>query len=332
MITLFTGSPGAGKTASLVDFLSKLDGGERPLFVDGLEGLTLPHTVVDANQWHTELPDGAILVIDEVQRVWRPRPAGSKVPESVSQLETHRHRGIDVFVTTQSPKLMDSNVRALVGRHVHIRDTGILGRWWYEWPEVSEAMNWKTCVNKKKISLSKKSFSLYKSASIHVKPVRGIPRVLFLVIAAILGFLVLAYFGYKTISTRTHPEPVTPLAVNTAPGETTTSQPVYVQAYDLLQFIPRISNRPESAPAYDHLRAVVVMPMVVGGACVGDKCKCLNQQGTDSGLSSNDCLAWMKNPPFNPYKLPQQQQTTDQRRDPPQTAPPLQIAQATAKP
>lgn len=347
MITVFTGSPGAGKTASLVDFLNSLYGqpkrswfaglfgvdsqtkpaeGQRPLFVDGLEGLTLPHTVVDANNWHNELPDGAILVIDEVQRVWRPRAAGSKVPESVSQLETHRHRGIDVFVTTQAPKLMDANVRALVGRHVHIRDTGILGRWWYEWPEISDSMNWKTCINKKRIKLSKKSFALYKSASIHTDPVRGVPRVLYVVVAALVMTAVLIYFGYRTISGRNHPVDVSPKQV--APVDSVPSYPVMakVQAYDMLQFVPRISNRPESAPAYDHLRAVVAMPMVVGGACVGDDCKCVTQQGTDPGLTSEECRRWMANPPFNPYKAPQIQ-PADHRRGPDQNPQPIQVAQ-----
>lgn len=302
MITLFTGSPGAGKTASLVDFLSKLPG-DRPIFSDGLEGLTLPHTVVNANDWHTELPDGAILVIDEVQRVWRPRAAGSKVPESVAQLETHRHRGIDIFVTTQSPKLMDSNVRALVGRHVHIRDTGILGRWWYEWPETSDAMNWKTCVNKKRIKLSKKAFSLYKSASIHTVPVRGIPRALYLGILALIGFAILAIMGYRAIQAKVNPVPVKPPALQSVPlpGAGGRSH-VMAEAYDTTQFFPRVSNRPESAPAYDHLRVVVVMPTIVGGYCIGKLCQCITQQGTNAGLSSAECLTWIGNRPFNPYK------------------------------
>jgi len=306
MITLFTGSPGAGKTASLVDFLSKLPG-DRPLFVDGLDGLTLPHTVVDANNWHAELPDGAILVIDEVQRVWRPRGAGAKVPESVSQLETHRHRGIDVFVTTQAPRLMDSNVRVLVGRHVHIRDVGILGRYWYEWPECNDAMAWKTCINKKRISLPKKAFALYKSASLHTVPVRGIPRALFVGLIALMIFAALAYGVYKIIKRTQIPE-VSPVpsgmsgpAVASLNGQ---SVRVMSNVYDSSIFVPRVSRAPESAPAYDHLRKVVAMPQVVGGYCIGSACKCINQQGLDSGLSSGDCRAWIANPPFDPYRLP----------------------------
>lgn len=306
MITLFTGAPGAGKTASLVDFLSKLQG-DRPIFVDGLEGLTLPHTPVDANNWHNELPDGAILVIDEVQRVWRPRGPGSKVPESVAQLETHRHRGIDVFVTTQSPRLLDSNVRGLVGRHVHIRDVGVLGRYWYEWPECNDSMAWKTCVNKKRITLPKKAFSLYKSASLHTVPVRGFPRALIVGVVALLAFAGLGYGVYSIINkTQVKPESVTAPAPAAAPGSPTFSQPAQVVqvGYDTTQFMPRVSSVPESAPAYDHLRKVVAMPQVVGGFCVGETCKCITNQGTDTGLSSSECSQWMKSPPFDPYRAP----------------------------
>jgi len=304
MITLFTGAPGAGKTASMVDFLSKLPG-DRPIYVDGLNGLTLPHTVVDANNWHKDLPDGAILVVDEVQRVWRPRGSGAKVPDSVAALETHRHRGIDVFVTTQAPRLMDSNVRALVGRHVHIRDTGVLGRYWYEWPETNEALQWKTCVTKKRMSLPKKSFDLYKSASLHTVPVRGVPRALIFGAFAFLLFIGLAYGVYRIVNKSA--EPVVPVAVKAAVVVTgdaaSRPEPPAPAEYDPTAFYPRASSKPESAPAFDHLRVVVAMPIVAGGVCMGVKCKCLTQQGTDSGMSSDECRAWLDHRPFNPYLM-----------------------------
>jgi zona occludens toxin len=312
VITLFTGSPGAGKTASLVDFLSKLPG-DRPLFVDGLNGLTLPHTVCDANNWHNELPDGAILVIDEVQRVWRPRGAGTKVPESVAQLETHRHRGIDVFVTTQAPRLLDSNVRGLVGRHVHIRDTGILGRYWYEWPESNDSMQWKTCINKKRISLPKKAFSLYKSASIHTTPVRGVPRAMIFGIVALLLFCALAYGVYNIIQRTQNGGKVPSSDVKStqvknqnqdSSGQSLQQADGIGPIDDRVAFIPRVSNKPESAPAFDHLRVVAAMPVVTGAACMGAKCKCYTGQGTDAGLSDGECRTWLQNRPFNPYLAP----------------------------
>ena len=76
----------------------------RPLFVDGIPDLKIEHFSLpencDMTTWHEWVPTGAILVIDECQRIFRPRSAGSKVPEFVAQLETHRHKGIDFFLMT----------------------------------------------------------------------------------------------------------------------------------------------------------------------------------------------------------------------------------------
>lgn len=312
MITLFTGSPGAGKTASLVHYLSTLVG-DRPLYVHGqngvpcLNGLTLPHTVIDANNWHNEMSDGGILVIDEVQSVWRPRGSGSKIPDAVAALETHRHHGIDVFLTTQAPSLLDSNVRRLVGRHVHIRDTGVLGRFWYEWPESNDQMQWKTCINKKRFSLPKKAFDLYKSSSLHVAPVRGVPRVLFYGAAALIAFVFLGYMTYSLIKRNTDaviPKLKLPEISSSPVAITQNGGGGHGPIDDRIDWTPRTSSRPESAPAYDHLRVVVAMPVVTMGMCIGDDCVCRTQQGTNAGLTSSECRAWIANPPFNAYLAP----------------------------
>lgn len=194
MITLITGVPGSGKTCALVDLLSELAQG-RALFVDGIPDLKIPHVPLpDPHKWHLEVPDGGAIVIDEVQRVWR--PSRQAVPEDIAQLETHRHRGLDFFIVTQNPSLVHSNVRALVGRHVHLRDNGVLGRWWYEWPECcpTPSTSYKAAPVRKKYTLSKKAQALYTSASIHIKPIRSIPRALI-----ILGLCVplIGLLGYK---------------------------------------------------------------------------------------------------------------------------------------
>ena len=303
MITLFTGVPGAGKTASLVDLLRKIVG-DRPLYVMGLNGLTLPHTEVDARDWHNVVPDGSIVVIDEVQQVWRPLGPGQKVPPDIAALETHRHRGIDFYVTTQNPKLVHANVRDLVGRHIHVRDVGLLGRWWYEWPECSTAVSWRTAPIKKKFSLPKSAFALYKSASIHVKPIRSFPMVIAVLVVAVVAGLGLAYYAYKKINAKLHPE----AAVTAVPTGQTGKGGAGPRATALTtgtaitqSFTPRLADRPETAPAYDHLRVVVNMPRIVGGYSQAGQAHCFLQNGRTAPVSPEACAAWLLDPPFDPY-------------------------------
>jgi len=201
VITLLTGNPRSGKTAQLVEWLRTIYK-DRPIYMQGLEGLTLPHEKVDATRWHLDVPDGSIIVIDEVQQVWRPRGPGHLPHASIMELETHGHRGIDFFLTTQKPSLVDKNVRELVGRHLHIRDTGWLGRWVYEWPECSENLAWKTCALKRRFKVPKSSFAHYKSASMHstVEKARSLMPVV--TGGLVLLALVLVFLVYRAVSSK----------------------------------------------------------------------------------------------------------------------------------
>lgn len=200
MITLITGAPGAGKTAALVDLL-RSEGLRRALYVSNLNGLTLPHVPLEEpNKWPELVEDGAAIVIDEVQSVWRPRGNAAAVPDAIAKLETHRHRGLDFYLTTQHPGLLDANVRRLVGRHIHLRDVGLLGRWWYEWPEATNVESFRTAPVKKRYTLPKQAFGLYKSASLHIKPIRSVPRVVLVLGAAVLALGFLVHRGYASIS------------------------------------------------------------------------------------------------------------------------------------
>lgn len=315
MITLFTGAPGAGKTAALVDALMTTpEYAGRPLFVHGLDGLCLNHQLINAAAWSAKdpsgeyiVPDGALVVIDEVQSIWRARTIGAQVPDAVQALETHRHRGLDFLLTTQAPALLDVNVRRLVGRHVHIRDTGILGRWWYEWPECSDSIDWQTALNKRRWSLPKKAFDQYISASKHIKPVRSVPRIFFIVVLCVLLLAGLIYYLYGRLSPKVQPSPPSQTSpVSTSGGVVVTAGPGAAPDV-VMDFIPRLSGHPESAPAYDHLRKIEVLPVVTGGMCWGrtasETCRCFVPGGFDAPISADECRTLVLNPlPYNPYQ------------------------------
>lgn len=310
MLTLITGAPGSGKSAALVSMLSELATDGRQLYVNGIPDLKIPHeALAEPEKWPELVPDGSVVIIDEVQRVWRPRGPGQKVPDHVALLETHRHRGLDFYIITQGPNLVDSNVRALIGRHVHLRDLGILGRWWYEWPECADNCRtaWKNAPIKKRYRLPKRIFGQYKSASIHVKPIRSVPWMLAVMVLALLTVAGMSWLAYNAIFARMNPKGVdqpaatAQVAGSALPtGATPAAEPVFID--DRVAFIPRISSRPETAPAYDALRVVVNMPQVAGAVCFKGVCKCLTQQATDAGLSHNDCRAWMDSPSFDNYR------------------------------
>ena len=105
MLYLITGKPGSGKTLHMISILLKRkDLRGRPLYIDGIPDVDpekIPHEALPegctGENWDEWLPTNAILVIDECQRYWRQRPNGSKVPKAIQEMETHRHRGVDLF-------------------------------------------------------------------------------------------------------------------------------------------------------------------------------------------------------------------------------------------
>jgi zona occludens toxin len=305
MITLITGAPGTGKTSALVDMLAEL-GKDRQVFVNGIPDLKITHVQLDKpEEWMTTVPDGSVIVIDEVQNVWRPAGSGQKIPEHIAALETHRHHGLDFYIMTQGPNLVHANVRALVGRHIHLRDLGILGRHWYEWPECADNCrnSWRAAPIKHRYKLPKRIFDQYKSSSLHVKPVRGFPRALpVLIVVALLA----VWFGWKTYQNIFAKHLVNAPAKSSPSStglQTTSNLQTAIQSVvpdERVDFLPRVRGRPWTAPAYDHLRQVVTMPVVTSAICVNKKCDCFDGS-SKLDLSSEQCEAWSIERPFNPY-------------------------------
>lgn len=219
MITIITGIPGMGKSALIVSMMLKeqqkgWEGGERPFFVMGIPDLALDHAkcppVID---WTEKRPDpddptllldyftfppNSIVVIDEAQRVFRNRAAASKVPSHVAAFETHRHTGVDFWLLTQKPHLLDPNIRELCGRHIHIKPT-LLGRYLYEWPEFADpkSRSDRDLAAKRKFSPPKTAFKQYKSAELHTKQPFRMHNI-YLIAPFALGLF--GYFMYDAVS------------------------------------------------------------------------------------------------------------------------------------
>ena len=209
MIILQTGVPGSGKTSSVVNMLmtdesythfTDKDGvkKKRPLFVNGIPELKIEHEELTDEQikekpFQDFLPYGSLVIIDEAQRLMGTRSAASKVPPFIEALALHRHHGLDIVLITQHPSFLDSFVRKLVQRHMHVSIKPV-GRKLYEWNECVDQPD--SSVNiaraiERTFVVPKKSFGMYKSAEVHTKPKRRIPKSLIFVVLFIpllIGF------------------------------------------------------------------------------------------------------------------------------------------------
>lgn len=174
MITLITGTPGAGKTLAVVEELVKIRDSDDPkirsrLIFTNVNGLDESLACVPFDEKHSPLnwmalPQGSMIIVDECQDFWPARPAGSKAPESVAAMNTHRHHGIDLLLLSQHPGLVDHGIRALVGRHRHgYRPRNLEHAIWSEWSYCEMACQPKLKPIKEKKKFNKDFFFLYKS-------------------------------------------------------------------------------------------------------------------------------------------------------------------------
>ncbi len=337
MIILQTGVPGSGKTASVVNLLmtdetythfTDKDGikKQRPLFVNGINELQVPHQLLDDEQIRSQplqdfLPYGSLVIIDEAQRLMGTRSAASKVPEFIEALAMHRHHGLDIVLITQHPSFLDPFVRKLVQRHMHISIKAV-GRKLYEWNECVDQPDSPTNIARaieRQFTLPKKTFGMYKSAEVHTKVSRRIPKSL---VFLILFLPVLFWFGLNTfgrLKAKYSSEPVKVEQQETAKSQTSSQgmlnnqNATYNNSLRPEMFAPTIPEKPESKPLYDSVRQVKTFERVAGCVKSSNSCNCYSQQGTILvEISENRCLKYVKDGlPFNPYKDESQAQQAE---------------------
>lgn len=272
MITIITGTPGAGKTLYTIAKLIKsvlgttvtrtLDDGTKEEIprrvVTNINGLLLDHELIDAspeqglNGWHTWAKPGDYIVFDEVQKPWPPRPAGSKVPPWIEALETHRHMGVDFVLITQNPMLIDRNVTALAGRHIHVRRFGGIGAaMTYEWDHCSRSLLYSKALSKGTWKYDKSVFKLYKSSELHTKPQSKIPPLVYVIGLAIAGGLYLIPSTYSRIAEKA--DPLKSSQDKTAKASPIDAHPISSKVPALHRIPGPSDNEATNGPALDDL-------------------------------------------------------------------------------
>lgn len=331
MITIITGLPGNGKTLFALWYIKKYAESEnRPVFYSGITDLQLPWTLIEPEKW-LDLPPGAIMVIDECQFVFPKKPNGATLPDYYSKLATHRHMGIDIFLITQHPSLVDAFVRKLIGRHFHaVRKFGMARSTIYEWAAVNDSP---TSLASQKAaipfrwSFPSEVYGWYKSAEAHTVK-RSIPAKLILAILFVIFVICFGFYMLKAYQRRAgvgvDPQPVRAVGVSSsaagvASGHGVGSAPGYVDPMaDAKAFVfmntPRVVGMPHTAPKYDELTKPKRVP--VPAMCVSSSkaCKCFTQQATPIDVGADSCRQFARDGFFQEFDPDGETSNTHQGR------------------
>lgn len=323
MIDLITGLPGNSKTLFVIAWLRKFAKDEnRQVFYSGIalteEGKQeLGWIEINPMEW-MEVPPNSIVVVDECQKIFRNRSLGQVPGKHVTDLETHRHLGIDLVFITQHPSLIDPAIRRLTGRHRHfIRIWGSEASTVHKWDSVrdncdksaarkdSEKLTWK---------FDKSVYPLYKSAEVHTVK-RSIPLRVKLLLLVPFILIACGYGAYKLLmpkKTATDPAPASQNSPVSGQVVQSAGKPVVDPIADAKQYMfmqtPRVADVAYTAPKYDELTKPTAVP--VPAACIhsGDRCKCYTQQATPLNVPRDQCIAIAHDGYFQEFEPQRSQQ------------------------
>jgi len=290
MITLITGVPGSGKTLYCVhDIIRRVigtkvvehddDGNEiehERIVFSNINGLKLDHELIDGSDtgglrnWHQWCKPGSMIIYDEVQKVWPLRPNGSKVPDDIQHLDTHRHYGVDFVLMTQTVNNVDRHIMGLVGRHLHVRRIGNMPfAIIYEWDHCSRALQYSKSIAKKFFRYSKAVFKLYKSARVHTKVERTTAPLLWAVLLGlgVAGWGIPTYLAKMKEKTQGGAIAAAPAASNVSPTTT-----------DAKKTVPPSPAQADTQTVV--AAAVEEKPKFAGCVASAVRCVCYTDKGT----------------------------------------------------
>lgn len=281
--------------------------------------ITAKHSI---ELWFLWAQKNSVIFIDEAQRFYRPRPAGSKIPLHIRMIEYARHYGVHFVLISQAPRFMDINMRSHIEKHIHLDKTW-KGGLKYEsvgCMDIESKQDKKDAV-KNSYTPPKHVFPFYHSSSLHLQVKHKVPKMVYFALAAIPLFVLIIYIivmqvkknhidknPVSAVSGSLPGASVLPIGVKSgvlANEKSEEKTEKKVEKY-IEEFKPLIPGRPESAPAYDGLRRVVVMPVISACLKSSTACVCYSQQGTRlMEVPSERCeqiLATGQG--FDPYTVP----------------------------
>ncbi|WP_282338473.1 zonular occludens toxin domain-containing protein [Pseudomonas sp. PS02288] len=333
MLYIRTGLMGHGKTLNTIKEVdTSAYAQDRPVYFHNVTDLQPDklqakwYQFDDPHLWF-DLPDNAIIVVDEAQGWFGVRDPRKEVPRYASEFEIMRKKGHEVHLITQDPRFIDVHVRRLCNKHIHywrIFGSSKLSRY-----EMERCVNdvEKLASNKEATrtfpTLDRRYFGVYTSAKAghHFKFKPSKKAMMFG--AAALVAVVLCWRAYDRIwapkpveATADAPakslqQSVTDAAKSFMPSVVPDATKPTTRADYIAQSKPRIAGVPSTAPIYDDLTKPKAAPKLYcvtssdsrlverqGSAMsVGyiegrvSVCQCYTQQGTRVASEFEFCAA-----------------------------------------
>ena len=314
-VKIWTGLPGAGKTARMIAAILEFKQREpdRPVFAININGLdpsvAEPLTHDQLRKWW-ELPPGALIAIDECQEdEYFPLDRGQP-PEWVKRISKVRHEGMDFWLATQHPNLMSAYVRRLVDQHVHcVRkfNTKVCSTFtWGRCMESCEKGSAQKVATHSVGAIPSHVFDLYKSSNAHNMKARIPLKAMVLPVAAVVA--VAALVAVPVVLKRMQHAQQAAISTKAGPAAAaSTGRPSLAnQDEDLRRsdpakwMAPRVDGLPWTAPMFDHLQ-VKTVPHLFCMASDDGRCICHTEQGTRYAVPVARCRSIVAEGLYNPF-------------------------------
>lgn len=314
-VKLFSGLPGAGKTAQMVAEIVRYQEKEpdRPRFYMGIRGL-LPSlatelTMQQLERWWEVLPPESVIFIDESQEDHLMPLDRGQPKEWVKRIRKVRHEGMDFVLTVQHPCDLSPTVRRLVDVHVHtVRKFNTKVVMKYTWGRCIEKPEGER-VQKAGIeevgTLPAEIFQLYDSAISHNMKAK-IPRKVYY-FGAMVVLAIAAVVAVPVMVKRAQGHNVKMISGEGPASSSSTSAPGRqpdkegLRERDFAKWMkPRIDGLPWSAPMFDQLQ-VKAQPRLFCVAVEDGRCSCMTEQGTRYAVPLDRCRSMVADGVYNPF-------------------------------
>lgn len=312
------GVPGSGKTLNTIkEVRDRALKEARPVYYNYITDLSpdlgwQELSDDEVRNWHNDLPEGAILVIDEAWRLFPKWESKKQPPDFVLAFFQHRKKGHDVYLVVQSARVqLDPVVYENTEAHIHfqrVAGSQMVKR--FEWNGTVGNPKSASSIAVARIAyqrLDPSIFQLYKSAEVHTHKFRPPLKFLLLIGVAVVAVFFVIYNGYQVrqgMSARKDTGLGSAIvAANTVPG-TSANRPAdqaSTTALDIARYKPRLPDMPWTAPVYDNLRQPKSFPRAA--ACMlnpkTDTCRCYTQQATPIAVPDRFCRQMVKGGQFD---------------------------------